>query len=50
MILEDESRHATANCSRHRNQEILDRLDEIIRRRNERARSYQQRKTRPPTA
>ena len=50
MILEDESRHATDNCSRHRNQEILDRLDEIIRRRNERARSYQQRKTRPPTA
>jgi len=50
IILEDESRHAEWDTGRHRNQEILDRLDEIIRRRNERARSYQQRKTRPPTA
>ena len=49
MILEDESRHADQNTDQHRNREILTRLDEIIRRRNERARSYQQRKKQSPT-
>ena len=49
MILEYESRHADQNADQRRNQEILARLDEIIRRRNERARSYQQRKKQTPT-
>ncbi len=46
-LLEDERRQALSGAEQFHNQEVLKRLEEIIRRRNERARSYQRKKSEP---